>query len=50
MIDIDKFEDKLRLVVLELMKEADRNVHIEIDGECKNKSIKIKSALTKTFK
>ncbi|MBN2401999.1 MAG: hypothetical protein JXN64_06345 [Spirochaetes bacterium] len=50
MVDIDKFEEKIRLVVLELMEEADRNIHIEIDSEHINKSIKIKSSLTKTFK
>ena len=50
MFEIEKYEDKIRLLVIELLKEINRNVHIEIDAECINKTVKIKLNLSKTFK
>lgn len=50
MIEIEKFEDKLRIAVLELIKEINRNVHIEIDAEHCSKTVKIKIQLNNSFK
>ena len=50
MVEIERFEDKLRIAVLELMKDINRNVHIEIDAEHNSKSVKIKLQLNNSFK
>ena len=50
MIEIEKFEEKLRLLVIELLKDSKRNVHVEIDAEHVNQNVKVKTTFNQSFK
>jgi len=50
MKELESAEQKLRDAAVELMKQTKRNVHIEINAEHQNESVKITTNFTKSFK
>lgn len=50
MKELESAEQKIQEATVELMKQTNRNVHIEINAEHQSENVKIITNFTKSFK